>query len=510
MYTVRLKLELSKSEERFMSKCFFFMNTIHNRIVSHAQNRINALFHDSDYMSARMEYGQSGFAKKKSAQLSSAQKKRKKQLSQLMKDKQIEYSLRQTDLERYAKILHAKYVKFISSQQVQAEAKAVYSGVAKVLFGDGMHLHFKPVNQFDCIKQKCATNGVKVIEWNTAKFMNHLYQMTGLPDTPYMKAVRSQTVLYADVVYTYLKRIEFSAGFQYYVIITLRGEAPKNFHKCNHKNRTGVDFGTSSIATSSNNVLHLEELAPLSDRYERQIRHLQNLADRSMRLHNPENYNSNGTVKKGKHHWELTKRCRKLKRMIRVLYRKQSAYVRDSHRAFINTLLQESSEFILEPMEFAGLQKKAKTTERSDKLSTVTAKDGTVKKIHKFKRKKRYGRSIKNRSPGLMQSELKRKAEQYDIPYFEINRTAYKASQLHHDTGEYIKPKLSERFKVIDGHKVQRDLYSAFLICSTSSSLTIPDFEICNSSFPRFVEMHNILINNMKKRGFSMKQCFGF
>lgn len=133
-----------------------------------------------------------------------------------------------------------------------------------------------------------------------------------------------------------------------------------------------------------------------------------------------------------------------------------------------------------------------------------------MKKIHKFKRKKRYGRSIKNRSPGLMQSELKRKAEQYDIPYFEINRTAYKASQLHHDTGEYIKPKLSERFKVIDGHKVQRDLYSAFLICNTSSSLTIPDFEICNSSFPRFVEIHNTLINNMKKRGFSMKQCFGF
>ena len=93
---------------------------------------------------------------------------------------------------------------------------------------------------------------------------------------------------------------------------------------------------------------------------------------------------------------------------------------------------------------------------------------------------------------------------------FLMHRTAYKASQLHHDTGEYIKPKLSERFKVIDGHKVQRDLYSAFLICSTSSSLTIPDFEICNSSFPRFVEMHNILINNMKKRGFSMKQCFGF
>ena len=510
MYTVRLKLELSQSEERFMTKCFFFMNNIHNKVVSHAQNRINALFRDADYMSARREYGESGFAKKKAGQLSSSQKKRKKQLSELMKNKQIEYGLRQTDLERFAKVLHAKYAKFVSSQQVQAEAKAVYSGVAKVLFGDGIHLHFKPVNHFDCIKQKCTTNGVKIIDWKTVKFMNHIYQIAGLPDTEYMKAVRAQTVLYADVVYTSLKRIEFNTGFHYYVIITLRGEAPKKFQKCDHENRTGVDFGTSSIAAASNDVLHLEELAPLSERYERQIRHLQNLSDRSMKLHNPENYNPNGTVKKGRHHWKLTKRCRKLKRMIRILYRKQSAYVRDSHRTFLNRLLQESSEFILEPMEFAGLQKKSKNTERSDKESTVRAKDGTAKKIHKFKRKKRYGHSIKNRSPGFMQSELKRKAEQYDIPYFEINRNAYRASQLHHDTGEYIKPELSERFKVIDGHEVQRDLYSAFLICNTSDSLTVPDFDKCNSNFPRFVGMHDTLIENIKKRGISMKQCFGF
>lgn len=497
MYTVRLKLELSQSEERFMAKCFLFTSIIHNKTVAYAQNRINALFRDADYMAARREYGESGFAKKKAGQLSSAQKKRKKQLSELMKNKQMEYGLRQTDLEHYAKILHGKYAKFVSSQQVQAEAKAVYSGVAKVLFADGMHLHFKPVSQFDCIKQKCTTNGVKVIDWNTVKFMNHIYQTTGLPDTPYMKAVRAQTVLYADVVYTYLKRIEFSTGF-------------RKFLKCSHSNRTGVDFGVSTIATASHDELNLEELAPESDRYDRAIRHLQKLVECSMRLHNPENYNPNGTVKKGKHSWKLTRKCRKMKRMIRVLYRKQTTYVQSSHQKFINHLIQTTNEFILEPMEFAGLQKRSKNTERSDKESTVRTKDGAVKRIHKFKRKKRYGRSIQNRSPGIMQAELKRKAEQYDIPYFEINRNAYRASQLHHDTGEYIKPKLSERFKVVDGHKVQRDLYSAFLICNTSDSLILPDFETCNSNFPRFVEMHDKLIENMKKRGISMNQCFGF
>lgn len=67
MYTVRLKLELSQSEERFMTKCFFFTSVIHNKTVAYAQNRINALFRDAEYMSARREYGESGFAKKKEA-----------------------------------------------------------------------------------------------------------------------------------------------------------------------------------------------------------------------------------------------------------------------------------------------------------------------------------------------------------------------------------------------------------------------------------------------------------
>ena len=31
MYTVRPKLELSQSEERFMAKCFFFTSVIHNK-----------------------------------------------------------------------------------------------------------------------------------------------------------------------------------------------------------------------------------------------------------------------------------------------------------------------------------------------------------------------------------------------------------------------------------------------------------------------------------------------
>lgn len=84
MYTVRLRLDLCFSEKRFLAKCFSFANTIHNTIVSTAQRRLNALFHDREYMSARMEYGESGYAKKNTKQLSASQKKRKQQLSDIM------------------------------------------------------------------------------------------------------------------------------------------------------------------------------------------------------------------------------------------------------------------------------------------------------------------------------------------------------------------------------------------------------------------------------------------
>ena len=161
-------------------------------------------------------------------------------------------------------------------------------------------------------------------------------------------------------------------------------------------------------------------------------------------------------------------------------------------------------------MNFKALQKKSKKTERQDEATAIKQKNGSLKMIRKYKRKKRYGHSIKNRSPGLMQADLKTKATQYGIPYYEIDIHQYRASQLHHDTGEYIKPTLSERFKTIEGCKVQRDLYSAFLICHTDDTLTAPDFKACHFNFPHFVEMQDTLILDMKKCGHTMKSCFGF
>ena len=510
MYTVRFQLELNSSEKRFLSKSFFYANQIHNQLVQYATNCLNALFHDKEYMVARKAYGETGFSKKKTDELSPSEKKKKKELSSIMCNKQKAYKLTKAALYKFVSKEQKKYKNYINSHQAQAEADAVYNGIEKVLFEDGRHLHYRRYNSFDCIKQKCAATGVKLPRWDAICFMKHYFKVR-VPEDEYIQSILSSSDLKKDVVYTFLKRIEFNSGFKYYVVITLRGNAPKRIELSGDGgHRTGIDFGTSTIATVSSNEVHLEELAPESAKYEKEIRHKQNLVDVSMRKHNSENYNTNGTVKNGKHKWKTTRRCRRLKRQIRVLYRKQTAYIKASHHTFINKVIQNTSEFILEPMNFKALQKKSKKTEQQDEATPVKQKDGFSKMVCKYKRKKRYGRSIKNRSPGRMQADLKAKATQYGIPYYEIDIRQYRASQLHHDTGEYSKPALNERFKIIEGYQVQRDLYSAFLICHTDDTLTAPDFKACHLDFPHFVEMQDTLILNMKKCGRTMKSCFGF
>ena len=140
----------------------------------------------------------------------------------------------------------------------------------------------------------------------------------------------------------------------------------------------------------------------------------------------------------------------------------------------------------------------------------VKQKDGTVKVIQKYKRKKRFGRSINRRAPARFLLELKRKAEAVGGVYAEVDTKEFKASQYNHVTDTYEKIPLSQREKEIGNRKVQRDLYSAFLIRNADLDFKHPDREKCEYEFEHFADMQDQLILKMKESGLSMRQCFGF
>lgn len=199
-----------------------------------------------------------------------------------------------------------------------------------------------------------------------------------------------------------------------------------------------------------------------------------------------------------------------LKRKLKTLYRKKKEYTLHEHRRECNRLLNASRHVLAEKMDFAALQKRASETKREEKATPVKNKDGSVKEVFKYKRKKRFGHSINSRSPSLFLSELKRKCKSCGGTYNEVKTKTFRASQYDHVADQYIKVPLSQRMKQVGGKTVQRDLYSAFLIKNADLTLKHTDREKCIYGFESFVKEQDELIRQMKASGKSMKQCFGF
>ncbi|ONI46311.1 hypothetical protein AN641_01705 [Candidatus Epulonipiscioides gigas] len=79
-----------------------------------------------------------------------------------------------------------------------------------------------------------------------------------------------------------------------------------------------------------------------------------------------------------------------------------------------------------------------------------------------------------------------------------IDTKKVKASQYNHIEKEYKKKKLSERLTQIEGLKVQRDMYSAFLIMNVNEDLESINDKKCENRFDKFVKLHDKEINRLK------------
>lgn len=487
MHVIRFHIRTTRSDDMVLEQRFWIMWRIHNMVVSEAKKRIRTLRRNKEYQYLMAHYADD------------PDDKPSERLSELRK----EVGLTMTDLEKFAKHQQHKYRKFVSSTQVQKEADRVWSNVSKVLFGNGRDIHFKKYDSFDTISQKTPSNGVKYTDGCISWGDDIRCQVDIDWNDPYVAEAMLGTIKFIEI-----KRIMAGTKYRYYAQFYIDGDAPEKIVL--GSGTTGADIGVSTVATVSSEDSYLATLAERSVKYDLRIRRLQRKIERSMRYLNPGNYNADGTVKRGKHTWVLSKRCRRLKVLLRDTYRRKTAYTHDMHGYMTNRIVSQADTVVIEPMNWQGLARRSKKTERQDKESAIVRKDGTVLKVCKYKRKKRFGRSVGNRSPGLFCKMLENKITRYGGLYLTVDSISFRASQYDHTDGSYTKVSMTTRDKRVGGHYVQRDLYSAFLLMNTAEDLTHPDPVICRNAFYDFLKHQHRCITQMKKAGISNKSCFGF
>ena len=272
-----------------------------------------------------------------------------------------------------------------------------------------------------------------------------------------------------------LKKIQ-NGKEHFYLQMILKSEvAPRKYDTSDMFGNVGIDIGTSTVAISSYYETKLEELAPGIDKKEKEIAQLNRKLERQRRANNPQNYNEDGTIVAGKKTWTYSKKYYQTKKKLRKIKTKQAERRALAHKTLANEIVRLGDRFVVEQMSFAGLQKRAKETKLNEKTNKIQSK-------------KRFGSTIGHRAPAMLIALIEQKCNSQGKTFIKADTKAVKASQFDHLTAEYTKHSLSTRVKFVGDDKVQRDLYSAFLLAHVEDDKKTVNVNACKSNFNTFLE----------------------
>ena len=322
----------------------------------------------------------------------------------------------------------------LGANETQKIGTRVFNAVIQYAFGKRGRPRFKGQNR--PLHSLEGKNNVTGIRWDkdtaTVSWGKGFVLPVILPSKnkdPYLHAAIANDTKYCLIVWRMEK------GHQrWFVQLIQKSVAPAKYEFLSSGQTVGLDIGPSTIAIVADDAVALEKFAPSVEQPWKQIRVLQRAMGRSRRASNPDNFNANGTVKKGACKWVNSGRYKATKTQLSELERKLAAGRKRDHGELANKILGLGNCIQTEKLSYKGWQKN-------------------------------FGKSAKVRASGMFVSLLIRKAESAGGKVVELNTRLLKMSQVDHIAQTYTKKPLSQRWHLLGGESevVQRDSYSAFL-----------------------------------------------
>lgn len=472
-FAVQFPLRIEKYQEDILNKRFEIGRKIYNSLVTVSKKRYKEMIKTRKYRNLIL--------------MLTGNKKTDKPIWKQIDQMRKEYGLTEYSLHADVKEIQKHFKKNIDSFTAQKIATTLWKSYDKLFYGNGKRVYYKKYGDMNSLEGKSNSTGIRLVDerlvWNGLNIPVVIDW-----NNPYEYQAMQSEISYCRIIRKFVRN-----KYKFYVQVVFKGTPQTKFNKetgeVKHflgEGDVGLDIGTSTIAISSKTNVRLLILADKTQNIEDEKCRLLRKMDRSRRATNPENYNEDGTIKKQvskKVAWNKSNHYVKYQNQLKELYRKQTDVRKYQHKCLANYIISLGNNIYVEQMNFAGLQKKVAKTEKND--------------YGRFKRKKRFGKSLANRAPAMLMAIINRKLAYYGLKLIEINTYKAKASQFNHITGEYHKKSLSQRWNNLNGEKIQRDLYSAFLIINISDDLESFDIEKCNARFDNFKKLHDIEIQRL-------------
>ena len=278
--------------------------------------------------------------------------------------------------------------------------------------------------------------------------------------------------------------------YKYYAQLTIEGEKPQKGRTLG-KGNVGIDIGPTTVAVSGENIASIDKLASKCDNIQEEITRLARKIDRSRRANNPDNFNEDGTIKRGvRLVWNDSKHYKELRRELAELQRRQAAIRKQQHIDRANELLKEGDTFIVENNQISGWTRKAKETKVNEKTG-------------KIQKKKRFGKSIANHAPAMFVTILENKVKSLGGEVVKVD-TQNAASQYDFTNNSFEKHELKERSVILsNGDTHQRDMLAAFNLQHLKYDAPEKkqyDTEAMTQHYDRFCELEQAEIQRYKNK----------
>lgn len=470
-YVLTLKMNYTISDKSALDKYFELSRRLYNAILDETLRRFNLMRESKLYNKARKETD-----------------KRLKQ--KLFIDAEIKYGFREYDISKFATKLMINEYSNLGSHIKAKLVKRAFDAVNKMRFGNARRVNFIRYGEMYSIEGADNRQAIKYRDGNI------VFNKLKMPIIIENNDLYAQKAIQDRVKYCRFIKKDIKGKEYYYVQLVLEGTPPVKANKETGEVNSyvtqgdvGIDIGTQTIAYCSNNEVKLLELAPEIQNIEKQKKQLQRKLDRSRRATNPNKFNEDGTIIKGnRDKWIKSNHYIKIQTELKCLQQKQADIRKQSHNKLANHILKLGDKFYVENMNYSGLQKRAKKI--------------TKNKNGKFNKKKRFGKSLANKAPAMLIEILNRKLKYFGTEIKKINTYTVKASQYNHIEDSYIKKDLNERWNVFninkEEFKIQRDLYSSFLIMNVNNLADKVDRNKCIETFEGFKNLHDIEIKRLK------------
>ena len=418
-FILELPLIVTSSDEQSLNIRFEFARQLYNAVLGEALKRLSLIKQSKQWQYAR------------------SLPKNNPDKSDIFKSCADLFKFTDYDLQSYGtECKNSCFIReHIDSHTAQKISSRAFRAAQRYQFRKSGKPRFKSKwKSLNSVESKSNASGIRWrdnhIEWSRL----NLYAMFDKKDKHGVQA----HALQSKVKYCRIVRNVIKGKQRFYVQLVLSG-----FPKIKTKNiisndKACIDIGPSTIALVSkqDNIIKdafLKEFCPNAKRLKKYIRKIQRAMDRSKRLSNPDNYNINGTVKKGRLKWSFSNGYIRLKAKLSEMHRILAAYRKTEHGKLANIAISEANIITAEKLSYKSFQKN-------------------------------YGKSIRDKAPGMFMSILRRKAENAGGKVIEFSTKTTKLSQTC-QCGNINKKPLSQRWHIcpVCGIKAQRDLYSAYL-----------------------------------------------